>query len=468
MRNGLLGAVATLLAGSGLALAQAPIDMKPYTPMARLPLLAPAQSQEPAAELAPAPRPVAPPPATGAPAVAGHPVGPVMPGPEVGPNGPVVVGPNGPVEAGGHGSWFGGWGCCGGGGDAPYYIWTDLEYLLWWSKRSNIPPLATFGVNPTNGVLGAQGTLPVITGSNLEPDDQSGGRFTFGWWVNQYNDLGVETTFLFLDTDTKDHAAASNAAANAPVLAEPFRSAFTGAEAATVLAGPGFGSGAIVATDTLKFWGGEVNAIIGLCRGNNTRVDLLAGARYIKLEDHLGIASFTAPLAGAGAQVSRNDAFDAETNYTAGQLGLRAEYGGPILFANAVAKLALGDSHEVVKVGGNTLVALPTAPPAVLPGGFFAQPTNSGRRSRDEFAVLPEFGLNVGANLTGCVRIYAGYTFLYLNHVVRAGNQIDRTLNLSQQPGLGRGLVGPPRPLPLTADTDFWVQGVNFGLEFRY
>jgi hypothetical protein len=373
------------------------------------------------------------------------------------------VGPGGPVEVGG--------GCLSGclsGCDPTYCAWTDFEYLLWWTKHGQVPPLATYGVNPTNGVLGTPGTFPVITGSDLTHEDQDGGRFTFGWWFSQYQDLGVEATFLFLGSDTTDRAASSTAAANAPVLAVPFTSAFTGAEAATVLAGPGLGTGAVFATDTLRFWGGEVNAIIDLCKGNRYRLDLLAGARYLKVEDQLGFTSLTVPTAGAGTRVSHSDTFSAHTNYVSGQLGLRAEYHWSYFFVNAVTKLALGSSHEEVKVGGTTLVAVPTLPPVALPGGFFAQPTNSGNRSRDEFALLPEFGLNVGFHLTDCVRVYAGYTFLYLSRVARPGDQIDRTLNLSQQPGLGPSLIGAPRPAPLLTDTDFWVQGINFGLEIRY
>src|SRR5437588_678127 len=79
--------------------------------------------------------------------------------------------------------------------------------------------LATFGANPGRGALGGLGTLSAISGSDLTHEEQSGGRFTFGAWVNQYRDLGIEGSFFFLGPDTTDRGAVSSAGANAPILA---------------------------------------------------------------------------------------------------------------------------------------------------------------------------------------------------------------------------------------------------------
>ena len=59
-------------------------------------------------------------------------------------------------------------------------------------------------------------------------------------------------------------------------------------------------------------------------------------------------------------------------------------------------------------------------------------------------------------------------TRLPLEIVVRPGNQIDRNINTSQNAFYGTGiLTGPASPAPLFNRTDFWAQGVNFGLQFR-
>ena len=103
-------------------------------------------------------------------------------------------------------------------------------------------------------------------------------------------------------------------------------------------------------------------------------------------------------------------------------------------------------------------------------GGILALPTNSGHFTHDPFAVVPEVGLNVGYQVTNRLRLFMGYSFLYWSNVVRPGDVIDRTVNLTQIPSnLGPGtLVGPARPAVVLKDTDFWAQGLNFGVAVRY
>jgi hypothetical protein len=52
------------------------------------------------------------------------------------------------------------------------------------------------------------------------------------------------------------------------------------------------------------------------------------------------------------------------------------------------------------------------------------------------------------------VTLFAAYDFLYLSEVVRPGDQIDHNL--------------VPSPLPIFNRTDFWAQGVSFGLEVKF
>ena len=98
--------------------------------------------------------------------------------------------------------------------------------------------------------------------------------------------------------------------------------------------------------------------------------------------------------------------------------------------------------------------------------GLLAQSTNSGRFTRDMFSVVPEIGVNVGYQITDNLTAYVGYNFLYWTNVARPGDQIDRTINISQLSG--GNLAGPARPVFTPRATDFWAQGVNFGLAFRW
>ena len=139
------------------------------------------------------------------------------------------------------------------------------------------------------------------------------------------------------------------------------------------------------------------------------------------------------------------------------------------LFLASTFKVALGEVHQTVDINGNTTFAVPGVTTA-SPGGLLALPTNIGSYTRDHFAVVPEVGVKVGYQVTEHLRVFVGYTFLYLSNVLRPGELIDRTVNVSQLPSiLGPGtLVGAPRPALTFKDTDFWTQGVNFGLELRY
>ena len=97
---------------------------------------------------------------------------------------------------------------------------------------------------------------------------------------------------------------------------------------------------------------------------------------------------------------------------------------------------------------------------------------NIGSFSQDRFSVVPQVGIRVGYNITPNLRVYVGYDFLYWSSVLRPGDQIDRGLNelaipnFGSQPGTPAG--DPRRPMVPFRDSDFWAQGVNFGLEFRY
>ena len=94
--------------------------------------------------------------------------------------------------------------------------------------------------------------------------------------------------------------------------------------------------------------------------------------------------------------------------------------------------------------------------------------SNIGKYTNDEFAVVPEIGLRVGAQLTDRVRAFVGYNFIYWSSVARAGDQIDLRVNPNLIPPQTPPVTGPLVPAPRTVSTDYWLQGISVGGEVRF
>jgi len=85
---------------------------------------------------------------------------------------------------------------------------------------------------------------------------------------------------------------------------------------------------------------------------------------------------------------------------------------------NVLGSVALGDTHQEVRISGTTDFADPGVAPIRQQGGLLALPTNIGTYSRDQFSVVPEIGHQRGRQVTDHVRVFAGYTLLYWSNVV--------------------------------------------------
>ena len=135
-----------------------------------------------------------------------------------------------------------------------------------------------------------------------------------------------------------------------------------------------------------------------------------------------------------------------------------------------LAKVALGNTHEQATISGYSQFAVPGLPVSVQQGGLYALPSNIGHFSQNRFAVVPEAGFSVGYQITPRFAPLISYSFLYSSSVLRPGQQIDRGINVTQLPSqVGPGtLVGAARPVPILQSSDFWAQGISFGLELRY
>jgi hypothetical protein len=421
MRKGLLGSLLILLAGTGLALGQAPA----------------------ASETASAPQT----PASGA-ADQKTPAPPAPSGMDTHPWNPPV----------GHGNVWpyleplqAGTPECGPDG----YMWLVPEYLLWGIKGLHLPPLMTTGT----AVLGA----PDLSGEAF-----SGGRFTAGTWLNDDHTCGFEGGYFFLGERTERSDASSAGGPGSPLLARPFIDVRTGLPASLVVAGPGLGAGKVRTSAESSLQGARADLVYEAYCCQPYRVELVGGFRYQDLAEEVNVGA-ASPLAPGGDLAAVVDQVHTRNVFFGGELGARAEYCWGHLVGTLSANLALGSNQETIRVVGSTVEATRRGP-AVLAGGLLALPSNSGRFHDGEFSAVPELGLQLGYQFNPAVRVFVGYTFLYWSDVARPGDQLDLGINPTQAPALraaGR-LTGPVRPVFAAQETDFWAQGLNVGAEFRY
>src|SRR5689334_7365026 len=101
----------------------------------------------------------------------------------------------------------------------PGEFWARMEYVLWQVKPSAPPPLATAGPAQSGGVLGQPGVRVLFGGSDPDFDPFSGGRITWGLWLDECYRLGFEGDCFFLGRQSVRFDAAS---AGETVLAVPF------------------------------------------------------------------------------------------------------------------------------------------------------------------------------------------------------------------------------------------------------
>ena len=338
--------------------------------------------------------------------------------------------------------------------------WHSGEVLLWWPKAQHVPPLLSgnrFG-SPT---LDGPNTVLLLGGSDTHPAQSTGGRFALGWALDPAQRTGMEIAYLFTGTQTS-HARVGPSRWN---LGRPIINPNTGAEEVIPVNSPSMpGTFQAWASTRIQSWG--VTGLTNLYSGANLRVNGLAGYRYFMVNEGLRFEQYSEFQGIDTSYRTRSaDQIDAHNRFHGGELGLRTELNRGPFSVQLDTKVSLGRTVEVVRVSGQTVVVsegFGGTATEWFPGGVLGQPSNSGRTAHSHFAVLPEGGLKLGYQLGERARFTVGYTVIYLSDAVRPGDQIDRAVDLNRVGGFGE------RPLPLFIRSDYWVQGVTLGLDWRY
>lgn len=348
-------------------------------------------------------------------------------------------------------------------------FWIGTEALIWWTKNQPLSvPLLTTGpasAGMNAGGLGVPGTVSL--NQSLNYDVQGGFRLFAGGWFDPAHTWGLEGSIFVLGQSCASFGVSDRSGTGATIINEPLGGSppFT-----TLVSYPGLESGNATVSTTTQLWGLDLNALYNLYRGANWNVTLLAGFRYLRLDEELDIVAnsnlfttttytdnFGNVLATAppGSSVTVVDQFGAHNDFYGGQIGIRGDYNWNRWSFSGTGLLAIGATHESVWVNGTTTVYPVNGQATPLAGGNYAT-LQIGRYTQDRFAVAPELKLSVGYQFTPTLRGTLGYDLLFLSDVLRPGNQIDNTFDGMNHPNI-----------PFKSST-FWSQGLNLNLEFTF
>ena len=335
--------------------------------------------------------------------------------------------------------------------------WLTGEALLWWPKGAPLPPLVTASRGAAPPRFGGPNTA-LLVGGAAESPESVGGRFGYGFAVNEQGTAGFGVTYFFLGTRVRRELFGNDPSRT---LGRPVIDPATGGEDVIAVSRPGGPQGSVGVATSTRSLGWEVNGLLNLVNGPQARINAVVGYRYLQVNEGLAVTQLAVT---PGGTVSVADQFDTRSRFHGAQVGLSADvvHGG--LFVELTGKIALGQSAGIVAVRGLT-----AGPGGTLPVGVLAQPTNSGHFTTSSLAFLPEGTLRVGFRFENRSRVYVGYNLLYLSDAVRPGEQVDRGIDLAGLTHLAGGVgVASDRPALPFVRSDFWIQGVVIGLEYRY
>lgn len=319
------------------------------------------------------------------------------------------------------------------------------------------------------GVLGA-GTTTLYGGEWVDGGLRSGLRLGLGFWFNPEKTLGVEAGFIATLSQTSNFSANST---DGTILARPFTDATTGLQQAVLVAFPGSSNGSInMSVQSGAFYSANVDLTETAYDFGWLRITSLLGYRYYRYDESVRANQVIAPVANnifpfpPGTQIISNDNFATRNVFHGLDMGFRSQFIWNDLSLEILTKLAFGRVTCTFTTEGDQTVTAPGTAPVIQSGGVLALGSNSGTFSSADWKAMPEFGATLNWQIRNNISACVGYSFLFLNGVARAADQIDTTINPNLFPGnSGAGVL---RPSANHIRSDMFLQAINVGIQFTY
>jgi len=342
--------------------------------------------------------------------------------------------------------------------------WFESETLLWWPKSIGGGPLVVG--NPTS--TSALPTTPLAGGPDnpVGNDLLVGMRLNLGVWTdcNQNFGIGARGWGILSDGATTTYTNGGNS------TGIPFFDTSLGRPntfLVNVSAGVnGANTGTIQLKNDLDIIAGEVYGRTLLVREGNSRVDFLTGYTFARLDSELGIRSqFTDGITNSiqnGTVLTTQDNFGTKNQFHGGHIGLMNEVSKGRFSFSALGKVALGNMNQSTTISGLNSQVAPNLAPVTEGRGLFAQSSNIGTLTRNQFSFLPEAGAKMKYQL-GRAQLGIGYTLLVFPSVATASGQVDRNVDINP-------LVfgNPVAPSSRIVNETFFLHGLDLGMTFSF
>jgi hypothetical protein len=365
----------------------------------------------------------------------------------------------------------------------PAHGWVHAEYLMWYQKGMELPALVSTSpvgtARASAGVLGASGASVLYGNGDVLTGIRNGGRIRFGWWLDRWPGLGIEGEFVGLGQSSEEFFRQST---GSPILARPFTNALTGLSDAELVAFPGVISGSIATEVTTQLSGAAFRFRRQLCSSSgcgyselccqtvptSSRLDGTLGYRFWELQESLQIREqLTSRTTTSPGSFDITDRVETRNQFNGAELGFLWQGRRGWWTLDALMRVGIGNVHQTATIAGRSVVN-DNGTSTTYNNGFLAQRTNSGTFDRDQFTMVPELGATLGYQLTKRLRLTSGYSLVYWGNVIRPGDQIDTIVNPNLLAPAVTPFTGALRPEFQFQQTDYWVQGLNFGAEFRW
>lgn len=344
----------------------------------------------------------------------------------------------------------------------------EVELLLRWFKPvcASVPIVST----GNTGVLGQPGTVVVVGGvppHKFEFPMTPGIQLTLGWDRGD-GAVGWEVAgFLMERASNSQHFSAD--ANGSPGSFLPYQAPDNTYQALPFTV-PGVVTGGSTAVGSTDVWGIESNLDLPFTieRGTCTFYGkVLVGGRYLDLTDRVHITNTLRLVNDPSALAIGSDQFSTHNQFAGPQVGSTFGLAWNKLSVEMTTKFAAGLTHQTRNIDGSPLLFASVVNPQLLPGPLQALASNIGHERANRVTLVPELSFKSRLAVTSWCSLTLGYSLLYWNKVLCPGDQMSPLVNITQLPFQGP-VSGPLDPKPQFNHTDYFAQGLDLGIEFRF